>query len=268
MVVFGLYNDHVVEVEGNDGRVKADERHRLLVPAIVGVSGGVGNGAGLQEFVIGEEIRDMLAERILGHLVRAGLLGSDLLRGEMRFERTGKEIQEDNPVADRTGGIGIGPRLPRMFVGVVEDDESDAIRERLLECCQIPPMVFAELADVENIATINHEVFVRRMHTRGDALALHRREDALRKRALSRAGNGPVDENRPAERKCGVHAASLARRPFPAQAGGKPDRPWLIDCVRGDADGSGRKKEQGQMENETIRRLSQMNGTTSLLANK
>ena len=41
-----------------------------------------------------------------------------------------------------------------------------------------------------------------------------------------------------------------------------------MDGVRDDADGSPRKKEQTQVEIETIRNLSQMKETTNLLPNK
>ena len=137
----------------------------------------------------------MFAEGILRDLVGVGLLGRDLLRGEVRLERPGLVVQEQDAVAGGAGGIGIGFRLPRMFVGVVENDESDSLRERRLERLQVLPMVFAELADVERVTAVDHEVVVGRMDANGDSLAPHRLQNAPRERALPRTGNGAVHED-------------------------------------------------------------------------
>ena len=46
LIVLGLHDNDVVEVEGEDGGVEANEGEGLLVPAVVRVAGGIGNGTG------------------------------------------------------------------------------------------------------------------------------------------------------------------------------------------------------------------------------
>lgn len=218
VVVPGPDADDVVEVEGDNGGVETDEGEGLFVPAVVGVAGGIGDGAGAEEVVVGEEVRDVLAEGILGNLVGVGLLGRHLLRGEMHLERAGLEVQEEDAVAGRAGGIGVGLRLPRVLVGVVEDYQSDTLRERRLERLQVPPVVFAELPDVEDVAAVDHEVVVGRMDAHGDAFAVHRLADVPREGALPRAGNGAVHDDGRTDcfhvPKSTIRASCPTRAPF------------------------------------------------------
>lgn len=90
-----------------------------------------------------------------------GLFGSDLLRRKMLLELARQKVHEKNPISRGAGGVRVGSRLPRMLVGVVEDDEAYSLCKRCLESLQVAPVVFAELSDVEDIAAVHHEVVIR-----------------------------------------------------------------------------------------------------------
>lgn len=92
MVGLGSYLDEDVVVEGLDGGRDADDVLEILIPAVVEVAGGIGDGVLVEQLVVVVEVGDVLAQGGLGHFVRIGLLRRDFLRRHMLFEFARHEV--------------------------------------------------------------------------------------------------------------------------------------------------------------------------------
>ena len=145
MVGFGGDLDEGVVVEGLDGGGDADDVLKVLVPAVVEVAGGIGNGVLVEQLVVVVEVGDVLAHGYLRHFVCIGLLWRDLLRFHVFLEFARNEVHEDDAVTGRARGGRVRFGLPRVEVRVVHHHEIDSLCERPLECRQVAAMVFAEL---------------------------------------------------------------------------------------------------------------------------
>ena len=129
MVGFGGDLDEGVVVEGLDGGGDADDILDGLVPAVVEVARGIGDGVLVEQVVVGEEVGDVLAHGGLRHLVRIGFLRRDLLRLHVLLELARHEVHEDDSIACGACGGRVRLGLPRVEVRVVHHNEVDTLRE-------------------------------------------------------------------------------------------------------------------------------------------
>ena len=100
----------------------------------------------------------MFAHGLFGDFVRIWFFGRDFLRGHVLLELARKEVHDYDLVSGGAGRVGVGLRFPRMQVGVVDDNQIDAICQRAFERLEIAPVIFAEPSDVKDIPSVFHEV--------------------------------------------------------------------------------------------------------------
>lgn len=155
----------------------------------------IGNGGLVEQVVVSPEVGDVFAHGLLGNLVCIGLLGRNFLRGHVLLELAWTEVHDHDLISGGAGRVGVGFGFPGVQVGVVDDHQVNAVCQRAFERLEIPPVIFTEPSDVEDIATVLHEVFVGRVDGDGKSRTGDRSENILCECRLARSRDGTIDED-------------------------------------------------------------------------